>query len=471
MIRRIRNLFTGNQEPIVFDWEGEPDPEEVRRAQEQLAQIGEENAWLQTLVERNRHTGIRYHSKEVKDGSYLDDPTVDLSKKLGQIKQLLMTNKTENLVGIEKFLINLFQENTLTTFEKFRIVDDFLHLGNAMMLSKTIEWIYYTGIELFWILFRMDIGISNKINALYFLLRNELQTHRKEQAIRELVEIAQRDENRLNVEDLASVADLLTTIRPDIAEHLLQILRRREAENERKQGRPTQRDIYHDTQNVHDSDINNSIKSILEILVKDDSDLLRKNPLDVIDDISVELRRRGYTNYQDSLNRISTDFAVFTEKHRLRLRDILHRIWNRIVEMKDEEMKKNAIGRLHEELLDMRGMCSTGHMSRLVNVLSGFPGFGSIRISWNAQIQANITARLNTRLKVVDTEGDLISAMISLEEKERQAYVTFLKENKESLYKELYEEFKDVFDREIEGMEILNERKFLSIFGENYPTR
>ena len=59
--------------------------------------------------------------------------------------------------------------------------------------------------------------------------------------------------------------------------------------------------------------------------------------------------------------------------------------------------------RLIQELLDMSGTCSSGHIGRLVNCLSGFGDF-SIRISWLDQMIGSVTARLNTMItKIKDT--------------------------------------------------------------------
>lgn len=73
-------------------------------------------------------------------------------------------------------------------------------------------------------------------------------------------------------------------------------------------------------------------------------------------------------------------------------------------------------------LKDMANTCSTGHASRLVNVLQGM--------------------------------DDILLSMIDTGKKK---YLEFLKEIQDSIYTELLEEFKPMFDKESNEMEILTE--------------
>lgn len=173
------------------------------------------------------------------------------------------------------------------------------------------------------------------------------------------------------------------------------------------------------------------------------------------------------TNVEHALDRITTDFAIFTDIYRFRLRDILQRVWNRIINRMDDETREEAIKRLYDELNDMNGMCSTGHMSRIVNVLSGL-GLKTVTISWSAQICANIKARLNNEIKNIEDEdykGDIIIAMC---EENNEIYKKFISDCKDKIYNILRDEFLHVFDKDMDGMEILNEEKFKNIFEEYY---
>lgn len=93
-----------------------------------------------------------------------------------------------------------------------------------------------------------------------------------------------------------------------------------------------------------------------------------------------------------SMNRIFMDRALYS-KYNNTLINILLKIYTYICG-KDEEVQKQMMNRLLEELEDMSGTCSTGYATRLVNTLSGFGEF-NISISFADQIVANFTSRVN----------------------------------------------------------------------------
>ena len=64
-------------------------------------------------------------------------------------------------------------------------------------------------------------------------------------------------------------------------------------------------------------------------------------------------------------------------------------IWNQDGEIQNELWK-----RFDQELSDMTNTCTTGIVSRLINILSGWGGF-QIKISFKDQIRSNFSGRLN----------------------------------------------------------------------------
>jgi len=94
---------------------------------------------------------------------------------------------------------------------------------------------------------------------------------------------------------------------------------------------------------------------------------------------------------------------VLYSKFNSSLVNILLKIWSYLTSHKDEqEMRK----RLLEELEEMSGTCSSGFATRLINVISGFSDF-SIRISYEDQIIANFTGRLNAAARQI-TSSDSV---------------------------------------------------------------
>jgi hypothetical protein len=91
-----------------------------------------------------------------------------------------------------------------------------------------------------------------------------------------------------------------------------------------------------------------------------------------------------------AINRIDIDRGIYSV-YSLSLANVLVLIWTYIT---GHDHENEMIVRLVDELVDMSSTCSTGYISRLANVLSGFGEF-SVRISWEDQIVSNFTGRLN----------------------------------------------------------------------------
>jgi hypothetical protein len=105
-----------------------------------------------------------------------------------------------------------------------------------------------------------------------------------------------------------------------------------------------------------------------------------------------------------AMNRVCMDRAIYS-KFNSSLVNILLRVWSYIVSKThehEEEMKK----RLLEELEEMSQTCSSGFATRLVNVISGF-GEVNIRISWEDQIRANLSGRLNAKIRDICNEDSI----------------------------------------------------------------
>lgn len=65
----------------------------------------------------------------------------------------------------------------------------------------------------------------------------------------------------------------------------------------------------------------------------------------------------------------------------------------------ENALYKSLFGRLMQELQDMKGICSSGLLCRLVNVLSGYVDFQVIKISADDQLKANLYHKLDNVLK------------------------------------------------------------------------
>jgi hypothetical protein len=193
--------------------------------------------------------------------------------------------------------------------------------------------------------------------------------------------------------------------------------------------------IYNNAQNVHTKEIEKSVLEILNVICSVKTMKINNLPIDfyyiekeiknLIDekriicenDCKNNKKIQEKENYCSencqkfcekeerifiSLNRIFMDrtlYSAFTST----LSNILVKLWSYIQE---SEYKDEMIKRLLEELDEMSGTCSSGFVSRLVNVISGFDEKLSIRISYEDQIIANMNGRLNQRAqKILDEDS------------------------------------------------------------------
>jgi hypothetical protein len=106
-----------------------------------------------------------------------------------------------------------------------------------------------------------------------------------------------------------------------------------------------------------------------------------------------------------AMNRIFMDRALYS-KFNNTLVNILLKVYTYIVTREEEETRQQMYRRFLEELEEMSGTCSTGFASRLINVISGFGQF-NIRISWEDQIVANFTGRVNAAARRITDDNSL----------------------------------------------------------------
>jgi len=384
----------------------------------------------------------------------------------------LCRNLTDDKIFIEKQLVNTILNRDINCLEKFKILENFNRVS-PYYKAETVLWIYLTSLELYFKFFTISENFFSKINCFRFLYNSECEKERKEYCRNSLLNYVLQNLRNITYLDLSNITDLFLSI-PETTEiartRLLTELRNRRVNNDINFtiGENFNHTIYTDTQNVHTATISKCVNKRIIALYSDEN----KHEIDsyqISDVIKDFLKREGLLNSKinTSLDRISIDLAIFTEK-KIRLRTILVKIWHRILKMSTEN-KKEAIKRMVEELIEMSGTCSTGHASRLVNILSELEGgFDSIKISFPDQIKSNIHARINYKIKNDPNNEEILLSMI--EKGEQTPYKAFLTKNRTPLFVELLEEFKSLFDKSNENSEILTQTKFTELFNSYYDT-
>ena len=157
------------------------------------------------------------------------------------------------------------------------------------------------------------------------------------------------------------------------------------------QGITQNNQVYSDTQNIHNSNIQKSFRSSLENIMKDklyySLDKCKEQLL--LSSLSEEVKRE-VLNYCDDKTTHSIYLITFE--------DLFHYVMNRILNHQD---KDEIFKVLDEEIKDTICKCFTGRMTRLLNVLNGFYPDIKIQIGSNEQI-TNIILMLKEKYEDVN---------------------------------------------------------------------
>jgi hypothetical protein len=147
------------------------------------------------------------------------------------------------------------------------------------------------------------------------------------------------------------------------------------------------RGVYVDTQSVHNSSIQKTLKESILRLLKEkltEKDII---PLILSDPVLSPFAKESLIEY-------SKDESIHTVLN-VSFSDILLLVWNRIlISPHSDEIK--AV--LNTEMSDAECKCFTGRISRLVNCLNGFDELVEVKISDNEQI-GNVISLIKTRLE------------------------------------------------------------------------
>ena len=133
--------------------------------------------------------------------------------------------------------------------------------------------------------------------------------------------------------------------------------------------------IYNDTQSVHNSTIQRTLRESMMRLLSEKISEKDVIPLILSDSVLTPFTKQSLVEY-------SRDESVHTELN-LTFSDTLAVVWNRIMVSPHSSEIKSV---LNAEMRDAECKCFTGRISRLVNCLNGFDPLVVIKIADNEQI-------------------------------------------------------------------------------------
>lgn len=286
------------------------------------------------------------------------------------------------------------------------------------------------------------IDVSN------YLLNKLRSTERSENRYNNVVEIrnqVQKLENQL-------VHNPFVTDEEDIEMQgfiLDQIRRLRVQEFNLNENDNRKQTVYLDSQNVHNHEINNKVMEAASLIVKTEYKNIPGLSMPIEDELKLVYPEyeKNKTKIESSLRRIQTDNAKFRGGMTTKV------IFNKIIDFISQSRHKDELlKRLAEELVDMNGLCSTGHVSRLVNTLQGFPDLQeelTIKINPKDEIYATIQTYLNNTIKNDADSDKMIDDMLSDNPIDNQRYFEFVKDRMIMKCKELENDYNGILDKEL----------------------
>lgn len=191
--------------------------------------------------------------------------------------------------------------------------------------------------------------------------------------------------------------------------------------------------FFNDRQGVHNDGIASSVSKLLTLM----------NTNDISDEFDQHVAafkmKAGQLSPQQELSLQTID----RDTSKCNLRNCFCHVWSKIV---NHEHETELINRLLEELTEMSGKCLSGHLSRLVNVFSGFDSNFQIKVDYDDEIKAAVIARFRARINTLPEEEAAIYLENMVETDKTPEYVMFKENARHEIYDELKEEYKPLFN-------------------------
>jgi hypothetical protein len=239
----------------------------------------------------------------------------------------------------------------------------------------------------------------------------------------------QKDENWDKY--MGSVADtyLLHTGNTDLIDRLRTIL---DTENdnieniENIENTPIQRGnpraFHNDNQNVHNSSFNQSILRVAQNLKETYKPHRFLSSEAIKEDIYERIKRSlSCLVIPDTITivitRIKNDPSNFNID--CTLEDILVSVWCFIC-AQENNPKDQLIKRLSEEFTEMKSLCATGHLARLINVIQGFTSREDFQVSICPQVSSLLKSHMEDILR--SAPEDIIEGLTD----QSESYVTYI---------------------------------------------
>lgn len=170
--------------------------------------------------------------------------------------------------------------------------------------------------------------------------------------------------------------------------------------------------IYNDYQNIHTGDINRNVLDACVFLIEKEG-VVNYN-IDNVRKTLTKLAPKHTDKINTVLERVQIDTSKFTvDNNQFNLEHVFGALWSYI---QKHEYSIEMCLRLIEEMCEMADYCSTGHLSRFINVLQGFAKESELLIKISTKDQA-IAVVSNYLTKECEKAGDeILESMIGTDQ-------------------------------------------------------
>lgn len=325
--------------------------------------------------------------------------------------------KTKAVSYLQYFLTNkdnseLFRYKTLQSSQKIFTLNEWV---DTCWVFITISTVRYTILTLQHML-NVDADRDNKIKCEDYLLaiaKNQLDENLDENARADACDVLiQMGYNYVNIAEKILLEEL-------------------------GGGR---KNIYTNSQNVHAKEVETSA---IEIIYKLTNTVKREQYTNeqLFEKWCVSLQDE-YPMISKSLVRVQLDKTRFKNLPEFSLQQIFVLCCEYIEQSDYKDMLKE---RLVEELKEMQDTCSSGYITRLANVFSGFNGM-QVRISWEDAIITKFSLILNKYIEQSVNCDDILESMLETRYENKLVFLRFFRDHVAKLREDLWHEFKNDID-------------------------
>lgn len=399
----------------------------------------------------------------VLDGELQSVNTLDFKKKKKMLIQILVKDDTLLLVKLKiaNFFCNklacVVRLDLDTTGKLVDNVYKVVYEGEQLSLPTRLYYMRFqnetvpfrTSVRLYENNVRNILSRIPYFQILKYIIKNSLASEEIQRMILDEFEALFTDPNVVLYIKMEIADIFILNNREERGHEMVNIIRVLEAAGGEirdiaKEAVPT---VYDDSQNVHDGAINKSVLKTARRLIQ----LCDTMSIDTesVEKELVEISPKYAYQIHKVLERVEIDTSSFKyELDSFSLHNVFSNLW---VFINKHEYKEDLKLRLIEEMIEMALYCSTGHLSRFMNVIQGFTEDEElcVRISNEDQIKSVVSKFLEKILQ--EAPDKVLDSMIDTDQ---EPFYIYIMEKVNEKIPELLVEYLDI--REITLNQILN---------------